>query len=280
MEELAACVLAAANNQRLGYREARSIVRLLTYNIHKGVGGRDRRYEIDRIISVIAEENPDLICLQEVDRNVRRSHYHDQPALLARSLGAAAHLYQLNVPRHAGGYGNLILSRWPFHSHHQISLRLRRRKPRGAQMVVVETPEGKLHMVNWHLGLAERERRWQVRHLLGHHLFQQAADLPTLIAGDCNDWRNTLGKHALSPHRFHQATAPSGRFRSFPAFLAVAALDKVFYRGGVHVRHARMVRTRLARLASDHLPLVLDFHLTPPAAPAADGGGGTTLVQG
>ena len=42
------------------------------------------------------------------------------------------------------------------------------------------------------------------------------------------------------------------RFRSFPAFLAVAALDKVFYRGSIHVRHARVVRTRLARLASDH----------------------------
>ena len=42
----------------------------------------------------------------------------------------------------------------------------KRRKPRGAQLAVVETPEGPLHLVHWHLGLAERERHWQVRHLL------------------------------------------------------------------------------------------------------------------
>jgi endonuclease/exonuclease/phosphatase family metal-dependent hydrolase len=240
---------------------------LLTYNIHKGIGGSDRRYGLERVIDVIAEEQPDLVCLQEVDRNVRRSQYHDQPLLLARSLGAAAHLYQLNVPHHEGGYGNLILSRWPFHSQHQISLRHRRRKPRGAQMVVVQTPEGPLHLVNWHLGLRERERRWQANHLLGHDLFQQSAHLPTLIAGDFNDWRNTLGKHAFHHHRFHQVTDPVLRFRSFPAFLALAALDKVFCRGPLHVRHARIVRTRLARRASDHLPLVLDFHLRPAPDP-------------
>ena len=48
-------------------------MRLLTYNIHKGIGGRDRRYSLERIIDVIEAENPDLICLQEVDRHVRRS---------------------------------------------------------------------------------------------------------------------------------------------------------------------------------------------------------------
>jgi endonuclease/exonuclease/phosphatase family metal-dependent hydrolase len=243
-------------------------MRLLSYNIHKGVGGSDRRYGLDRIIAVIDREQPDLVCLQEVDRNVRRSLYHDQPQLLARSLGAADHFYQLNVPHEEGGYGNLILSRWPFRSQHQVSLRLRRRKPRGAQLVVVQTPEGPLHLVNWHLGLRERERRWQVNHLLGHCLFQQSSHLPTLIAGDYNDWRNTLGRHSFHAHRFHQATAPARRFRSFPAFLALAALDKVFYRGGVHVRAAGVVRTRLARRASDHLPLVVDFHLAPAAAAA------------
>src|SRR5947209_355431 len=126
-------------------------MRLLTYNIHKGVGGTDRRYRLERIIEVVAAEAPDLICLQEVDRNVRRSLYHDQPALLAHHLDAAAHIYQLNVPHQEGGYGNLLLSRWQFRSHHHLCLRMGRRKPRGAQLAVVETPLGPLHLVNWHL---------------------------------------------------------------------------------------------------------------------------------
>jgi endonuclease/exonuclease/phosphatase family metal-dependent hydrolase len=237
-------------------------MRLLSYNIHKGVGGRDRRYRMERIFQVIEEENPDLICLQEVDHNVRRSRFDDQPRLLARYFHAKASLFQLNCPREEGGYGNLLLSRWPLRSHHHISLRMGKRRPRGAQLAVVDTPEGPLHIVHWHLGLAEKERRWQVDHLLHHALFRQSAHWPTLICGDFNDWRNRLARHVFVGHRFHQVTSPPSHFRSFPAFLAVAALDKVFARGDVTIRHSRIVRSKLAKRASDHLPLVVDFHLT------------------
>jgi endonuclease/exonuclease/phosphatase family metal-dependent hydrolase len=239
-------------------------VRLLSYNIHKGIGGTDRRYRLERIIDVIEEENPDLICLQEVTRHAPRTHHDDQPKVLADYFKLDAHLFQMNVHYKVGGYGNLLLSRWPLRSKHQVSLRLRKKKPRGAQLAVVETPEGLLHLGNWHLGLADGERCWQVKHLLEHHLFQESAHLPTLLAGDYNDWRNRLAARVFEAHRFIQATAPSSRFRSFPAWLTMMALDKVFYRGNVVIRHAKIVRTALARKASDHLPLVIDFHIGDP----------------
>ncbi len=236
-------------------------MRLLSYNIHKGLGGRDRRYRLERIIDVIETENPDLICLQEVDRNVRRSRFHDQPKLLAEYFRSAEKLYQMNVRLKSGGYGNLVLSRWPLIARHHVSLRLNSKKPRGAQLAVVDTPEGHLHLVNWHLGLAERERHWQVDHLMNHHLFCESAHLPTLIAGDFNDWRNTLGNGSFAKHQFEHITHPVSRFRSFPAYLAMGPLDKAFYRGDLAIRHARIVRTSLAKRASDHLPLVIDFHI-------------------
>src|ERR1700676_5178965 len=137
-------------------------MRLLSYNIHKGIGGRDRRYELQRVIDVIETENPDLACLQEVDRRVLRSRYDDQPRLLADYFKSAGHLFQPNVHLSSGAYGNLILSRWKLLSKHQISLRLNVKKPRGAQLAVVETPEGPLHLVHFHLGLGHRERHWQI----------------------------------------------------------------------------------------------------------------------
>jgi endonuclease/exonuclease/phosphatase family metal-dependent hydrolase len=237
-------------------------MRLLTYNIHKGIGGRDRRYDLGRIIEVIEEENPDLICLQEVDHLVRRSRFHDQAEMLARHFNAAAHLRQITVRLKTGGYGNVILSRWSLSSVHQISLRMNSKKPRGAQLAVVETPEGPLHLVHWHLGLAEKERHWQVNHLLAHPLLRRAGDLPVLVAGDSNDWRNTLAAGPFAQHGFLQVTAPISRFRSFPAYFPIGSLDKAFFRGDVFVRHARVVRSKLARRASDHLPLVVDFHLS------------------
>ncbi|MFM7151770.1 MAG: endonuclease/exonuclease/phosphatase family protein, partial [Gemmataceae bacterium] len=140
-----------------------------------------------------------------------------------------------------------------------VSLQKGKRKPRGAQLVVIQTPEGPLHLVNWHLGLAEGERRWQVHYLLNHDLFHVSKDLPTLVAGDFNDWRNTLSRLRFRLHRFEQITAPTRRFRSFPAFCPVASLDKVFRRGPIRIRHAGVVKSRLTRRASDHLPLVVDF---------------------
>ena len=44
-----------------------------SYNIHKGIGGRDRRYRLERILAVIEHEQPDFLCLQEVDRELYRA---------------------------------------------------------------------------------------------------------------------------------------------------------------------------------------------------------------
>jgi len=235
-------------------------MRLLSWNIHKGIGGRDRRYSLARIIDTIEAENPDLICLQEVDRLVRRSRYDDQPRLLGRFFRAHA-AFQSNVAVGRGGYGNLVLSRWPIECRHRIHLQQGGRKPRGAQLLVVDSPEGPLHLVHTHLGLAERERHWQIGKLLGHMLFRAADALPTIIVGDFNDWRDTLAGASLAANGFAQVTHPASRFRSFPAWLAVGSLDKAFVRGPIDVRQARIVRTSLTKQASDHLPLVIDFHV-------------------
>ena len=238
-------------------------MRVLTYNIHRGIGGRDHRYRLERIVRVIEHEAPDLVCLQEVDRNLRRSGHDDQPSLLAEAFQATGVLFQPNVTLGQGCYGNLLLSRWPLRAPRLVSLRIAWHWPRGAQLAIVDTPEGPLHVVNWHLGLAEHERRWQARRLLGHAEFQQAANLPTLIIGDSNDWRNKLAHGPFAHHGFHHVTAPREHFRTFPAYYPVVSLDKAFARGPLRFKHPRVVHTHLARRASDHLPLVLDFHIDP-----------------
>ncbi len=235
-------------------------MRLLSWNIHKGIGGRDRRYSLQRIIDTIEAENPDIICLQEVDRHVHRSDFDDQPRLLA-SYFRCQSMFQANVRVGNGSYGNLVLSRWPMMSRHRLSLRKGSRKPRGAQLLLIDSPEGSIHLIHTHLGLMEKERQWQIERLTGHPLFPSLDTLPTLVVGDFNDWRDSLWQQHLSDQGFMQVTHPVSRFKSFPSWLAVGSLDNAFARGPLKVRWARIVKTSLSKVASDHLPLLIDFHV-------------------
>lgn len=235
------------------------MMRLVSYNIHKGIGGTDRRYNLDRIIDVLVALEADFLCLQEVTIDLPRTSRHDQADILAERFQPMFATFQQNVHWKVGGYGNLLLSRWPMLEHHRISLQFNQKKPRGAQLVVVETPSGLLRVTNWHLGLSEGERHWQTHRLLSHPVFHSTAEHPTLMCGDFNDWRNTLGHALLLPKGFTQATAPAGRFRSFPAAMPVMSLDKLFHCDGITIESAHIVKSRQARRASDHLPLVVDF---------------------
>jgi endonuclease/exonuclease/phosphatase family metal-dependent hydrolase len=118
----------------------------------------------------------------------------------------------------------------------------------------------KLRIVNWHLGLAETERQWQVRHLLEHHRFRAIEAQQTLIIGDFNDWRNQLGHGPFAVHHYRQLTAPPSRYRTFPAWMPLGSLDKAYWQGPSSAMfHTKVVRSKLAKDASDHLPLVVEL---------------------
>ena len=108
-------------------------MRLMTYNIHKGIGGHDRRYSLRRVIEVIEHENPDLLLLQEVTHLFHRCGGDDQTSLLCTQFLAVDSMYQQNVRLKTGGYGNLLISRWPIVEKHSISLQQGKKKNRGAQ---------------------------------------------------------------------------------------------------------------------------------------------------
>ncbi|MFH5805101.1 endonuclease/exonuclease/phosphatase family protein [Alienimonas sp. DA493] len=278
-------------------------MRVLSYNIHKGIGGRDRRYRLERIKAVVAAAEPDVLCLQEVDRNVRRSRFDDQPRLLAEwFLGRhlphigphpgtgpngepdAGAVFQMNHPLttgrrlpggpHRGGYGNLIVSKRPILEAHSVDLTKGRRKTRGAVVALLDTDAGPLRLVNWHLGLLDGERHWQVRRLLSHELFEavgekQGGTRPTLLIGDTNDWRSTLLRGGLGEAGYELLTNPAKQFRSFPAWLPTAALDRAFGLGlpgdGVSATvcggpdHPLGSPDAAHADASDHLPLIVDL---------------------
>lgn len=238
-------------------------LRVVSYNIHKGIGGTDRLYRIERIRSVLGDLRPDIALLQEVDDGVPRSHRDCQVELLAEALGMPHHAYQKNVRLKQGHYGNAILSGFPLNSVENIDLTVRPKKRRRAIVARCRIDVGhhfrSLVVVNLHLGLAGIERKMQLKRLLSKHPLSRASSkIPIIVGGDYNDFYGSLGRRVMFP----QGYASAGKaIRTFPALLPVRSLDRIFYRGSLRLRRAFAKRTQMARQASDHLPLVADFEL-------------------
>ena len=108
--------------------------RLVTWNIHKGIGGVDRRYRLDRIVDTLRHYAPDIVHLQEVTDGVPRSGNDRQVDLIGEALGLHHRAYQPNVHLSQGTYGNAILSRYPLHDVHDIDLKIPLKKRRRAQV--------------------------------------------------------------------------------------------------------------------------------------------------
>ncbi|MFO0912522.1 MAG: endonuclease/exonuclease/phosphatase family protein [Pirellulales bacterium] len=239
--------------------------RVMTYNIHKGIGGVDRRYQLERVAETIAHCEPDIVLLQEVDRDVPRSGRHDQAHRLAELLDFPHYAFQMNVHLTSGGYGNAVLSRYRVEHTWDLELTVPFKKRRRGLAVVVrpraDQPAHDVLVYNLHLGLAGYERRMQLRRLLGCPSLGADSHYATVIlGGDFNDVWGNLGRQILEPVRFESA---AGNFRTFPAVMPLRPLDRLFYRGPVRAEHSFVCQTQVARRASDHLPLVVDFRTLP-----------------
>lgn len=239
-------------------------VRVVSWNVHKCVGGLDRRYDPARIATVLAAQQPDIVLLQEVAQNGRWYQHERQVDVLGDALGMSHRSYFVNVkfgPRR-GEYGNAILSRLPIASTENIDLTVAGKKARSVLHAEVRLPlpsgaSRTLHAFNLHLGLGERERREQLRMLLASARLQHIhRATPIVVAGDFNDVLGNLGRRLLAPADFR---GPRRAPRTFPAWAPVRALDSVFVRGECELLSLVSARSKGSRTASDHVPLVADL---------------------
>ena len=233
-------------------------LRLVSYNIHKGIGGIDRRYRPERIVGALRRFRADVIFLQEVDEGVPRSRGHRQVDLIGDALGFEHRAFHPNVHLRRGHYGNAILSHFPFDHEENLDLTLPMKKRRSALHVrITVESEGRntqrLWLFNVHLGLAAYERRRQVRmclEYLRHHRARSSTGI--ILGGDFNDVFNSLGTRLLAPAGFHSTRA----YATFPAVRPVRPLDQIWVRGPLELLRVFPSRTRRTTQASDHLPIV------------------------
>lgn len=236
----------------------------VSYNIHKCVGGLDRRYDPERIAAAIAPAAPDFVLMQEVTCGWKRSEDR-QVDVLGEHLGLRHRVYFPNVLKRHGEYGNAILSRYPLYDANNIDLTVGPKKARSVlhARCRVRSKTGKrsrtIHLFNLHLGLSGIERKIQLRRFLASDPFARLEQrTPILVGGDFNDVWGTLGVKLLEPAGFRGQRRP---LRTFPAYAPVRALDAIYVRGEIQIEKVRTPRTAIARRASDHLPLIAELRV-------------------
>lgn len=216
----------------------------VSYNIKSGHIGT-----LPRLASLLRDIDADVVLLQEVDQMRYASGRVDQPAYFAAQLDMA-YAFGKNVP-HAdgGGYGTLVLSRYPLVSAKNTFLP----QPAGTQRrgllhVVIDVAGTEVSVYNTHLQNADPSAR-----------LQQAAAMRNIVAGDprprilggdmnappgsdpmniiTSSWTDTWSSVGSGPGR----TAPAGSPR--------ARIDYLLHGGGLTPLAAEVLGVRL----SDHL---------------------------
>lgn len=224
---------------------APATARIATYNIHRSIG-RDGVADAERVGAVVAEIGADVVALQEVvTGRTGRQLIHE----LRDRLGAEA-VSGVTLLRKDAEYGNALLTRYPVRRVTRHDLSVRRREPRGALDVLLDTGAFELRVLATHLGLWPYERRRQVRQLLA--ALEAGPDVPTVLLGDINEWF-LWGRPLRWLHvQFQRTPAPA----TFPAHCPLFALDRLWVRPRTALQRLAVHATPLARGASDHLPLV------------------------
>ena len=244
------------------------MTRLITYNVHRCVG-MDRKLDLDRVAGVIAEFEPDIVCLQELDVGRARTGGVDQAAEIASKLAMSVHFHPA-MRVEAELYGDAILTHLPEQLVKTDALPtvagIPGLEPRGALWTRIGVAGQWVNVLNTHLGLVPREQRRQATALVGRDwLGRRDCTGPTILTGDFNATSITRPYRILAG-RLDDAQRRLGlkpSVKTFPSSFPAIRIDHAFVSPEIRVTQVRSSFSPLARMASDHLPLILDFEVEP-----------------
>jgi endonuclease/exonuclease/phosphatase family metal-dependent hydrolase len=226
--------------------------RIGTYNVHK-CKGLDWRVSPARVADVVACLQTDILATQEI--LIAQAEEISKRTGLPFTFGSAR--------QHAGeSYGNAVFSKLPILSHQNYDLTVSGREPRQCLRVSFQLASGPaVHLFALHLGTSFTERRKQAKLLLSPEvLLSGETQRGRIIVGDFNEWARGLVTQMLN-ERFESADIAMHlkRRRTYPGVLPFMHLDHIYYDADFKLKEMHFHRTKLALLASDHLPIVATF---------------------
>ncbi len=243
----------------------RTLLRVITYNLHKGRGRRQKSILVEAACA-LAERAPDILLCQEVYRGVAFAASHRSPGELIvdeachflTEVVGHPHIFGPNAFYRRGCHGNATFAQYPVSEHRNVDMTLSFFEKRGMLHTVLDVDGMQLEVLNIHFSLTKRQRRRQWHKLL--EALPRDESVPVLAGGDFNDWSGSLDRHVRESGALDNALWPIGRRfrRSFPSHRPRFSLDRVYFRG-LRLVGARVLDGDPWCRLSDHLPLEVDF---------------------
>jgi endonuclease/exonuclease/phosphatase family metal-dependent hydrolase len=240
------------------------ILRVATYNIHKGVQGIGpaRRLEIHNLGHAVEQLDADVVCLQEVRKVHRREerYFKSWPEMpQAEFLAPEGYhaVYQTNAITRHGEHGNALLSRWDVVSQGHEDMSDHRLEQRGLLHVIIDALGHRIHVIVLHLGLIPGSRLRQIGQVQKFIDREVPKGERLIVAGDFNDWGARL-RPAMNAMGLKDFTGE--RQLTYPARLPLTQLDFVYARG-LKPLGVEIPKGRIWWRMSDHLPLIAEFAL-------------------
>lgn len=245
-------------------RHAFRTLRLMTYNVHSCLG-MDGKVSPERIARVISRHEPDIVALQELDLWRPKTGGQDQPHIIARYLEMFYHFHPaMQVEEQQ--YGNAVFSRFPMQLKKTGALPALFKnpflEPRGAMWVDIDVEGRHLQLFNTHLSLLQNEGQRQAGALLGNEwTAHPECRGPMILCGDFNALpssalcRNVKKVLFDAQENIDQHRPRATWFSHYP----LGRIDHIFVNADIEVTAARVLGSDLNKIASDHLPLIIDL---------------------
>jgi endonuclease/exonuclease/phosphatase family metal-dependent hydrolase len=232
---------------------AASTIAVASYNVH-GCVGVDGRRDPGRVARVIEELNAQIYGLQEVNS---RLHIKTGQADDLAEMTGLCEIPGPTILREDGHFGNVLLTSGRVLRSEHLDLSVKGREPRGAIDAVLEVEEQRIRIIVTHLGLQVAERHYQVKRLLQR--FREGSDECLIVLGDINEWF-PLSRPLRALHRY---LGRARALRTYPSQFPLLPLDRIWVRPKRSLQDIHAHKSRLARVASDHLPVKASLKPTP-----------------
>ena len=236
-------------------------LRVLSYNIHAGIG-TDKVFDLERIAEVIKRTDPDIVALQEVDKETKRSRGIDIAKQLGELTGMKS-IFGASIEFGGGEYGNALLTTLDIEKSKTLPVPQKIEVEQRSLLIArLAFDSGPIQVIATHLCHRETTNRVAAAEFI---VAQQApADITSLVIGDLNDLPNSEPLKILANAGW-RTPDPTPAF-TFPAAEPNRQIDYVLLRPAKSTKwKVKTVEVIDEPVASDHRPLLVVFEPESPS---------------